>query len=63
MKSIVIAKKARKTNPSRDYFGLTSIDKCYIGEKSVNLVINRESALVLTEKILRAVNAGKRGSI
>lgn len=56
MTRAAVVKKPRQ----RDYFGLAYADKCYLGKKTVNLVMNPVSALVLAEKVLRAVNAGTR---
>jgi hypothetical protein len=60
MKVAALVKKARKSNGTRDYYRTTYADKCYLGSKTVNLVMNPEKALILAEGILRAVNAGKK---
>jgi hypothetical protein len=59
MRNTALAKKT-KSKGTRDYYKMTYAEKCYLGSKSVNLVITSEKALVLAEGILGAVNAGKR---
>jgi hypothetical protein len=44
----------------RKYFGQTRIEKCYRGEKSVNLRLRSLEASLLAEKLLRAVNDGRK---
>jgi hypothetical protein len=57
---MTLIKKLNNTKGSRDHFKTTAADKCYLGDKTVNLVMNPEKALLLAEGILKAVNAGKK---
>jgi hypothetical protein len=60
MKTVGAVKKGGKANRIRDYFRLAYAEKCYLSKKTVNLVMRPESALVLAERVLSAVNAGKK---
>jgi hypothetical protein len=44
----------------RKYYGQAHAMKCYVGPKSVNLVLDSRSASVLAAKLLNGVNAGAR---
>jgi len=44
----------------RKYYGQTIVDKCYRGPKSLNLRLASSEASILAEKLLKAVNAGRK---
>ena len=44
----------------RKYYGQAHAAKCYVGPKSVNIVLDPHSASVLAANLLNGVNAGAR---
>jgi len=43
----------------RKYFGTVHLKKAYVGEKSVNLVVDKDEAIKLAKLVLTAVENGR----